>query len=124
MKWTVNNMRRLYKELNTKAFDNTLPMVIIKLSYNTYMTYDNNKIRPCGLYDGRKQKSITLYVNNLEPGQVKETMLHEMIHLMQHINGRKLKHGNYFFKHLRKACEKANVRFDDEFYIATKFANR
>ena len=121
MKWTVNNLRRVYQELNTKAFDGMLPNVVIKISYNTYMSFDNMKIRPCGFYDGRKQKSITLYPNNLEAGQLKETMLHEMVHLMQHIKGRKLKHGRYFFKHLNTPIHSLNILHKYHYELPLQF---
>jgi predicted SprT family Zn-dependent metalloprotease len=122
MKRETKILRMIYRELNTKAFNNTLPMCKVKY-------INNEKKRWCGAF---KFWEMTIIINkaalNNKESMLKETMLHEMVHVKQWIKHWNtdndyiniFKHNKYFFRILRKACKDANIKFDDNYYQAVK----
>jgi len=115
-------LRMIYRELNTKAFDNTLPMCRIE--------YINDERKNwCGAF---KFWEMTILINkaplNNKEVLLKETILHEMVHVKQWVkylnnednNTDVFKHTKHFFKLLRKACNKANIKFDDRYFQIVK----
>lgn len=117
MKRETKILRMIYRELNTKAFDNTLPMCRIK--------YINNKNK--NWFGEFRYWKMTIVVNKhwvkTNQTMLKETILHEMVHVRQYVRGLNFTHNVAFFKVLRKACKDANIRFDDRYYQAVKSTN-
>lgn len=116
MKRETKILRMIYRELNTKAFGGTLPMCKIK--------YVNKKSDWCGMFVFWKNTIlINKRVIDKHESALKETILHEMVHVRQYVRGLNFTHNKHFFKVLRKACKDANIRFDDRYYQAVKTFN-
>jgi predicted SprT family Zn-dependent metalloprotease len=112
-------LRMIYRELNTKAFNGKLPMCDIQYvnlpNENWYATF----------YFYMKPMTIVInkpYIEN-RVSMLKETILHEMVHVWQYVKDKEMLHNKSFFRMLRKACKDANIAFDERYFQHVKKTN-
>lgn len=117
MKRETKILRMIYRELNTKAFDNTLPMCKIIYVNNKWFNWAGE------FRNWDKTIVINKYWIQDKKATLKETIIHEMVHVRQMVRGLEFSHNTHFFKVLRKACKDANIRFDNRYYQAVRTLN-
>lgn len=88
---TPRELRRWFKEFNSKVFDDTLPTVPLRAEY----------VGP-GIWGLCWGNSIAIR-DTLEGDEARATLLHEMVHLWQAVEGLEMDHGGSFEK-WRQPC--------------------
>lgn len=86
----IDRLRREFEATNAAHFDGALPAVPISLSGR--MKRRNGHFSPAPLEIVISRRLCV----EAEPGEAEMTLRHEMIHLWQHVSGRKLGHGREF----------------------------
>lgn len=98
---SIDTLYKLYRDYNRQFFNSSLPDVQIE--------YSNTLTQATGLFDARKmliRLSAALLMGREQ--ETKDTLIHEMIHVAQQINGiDERPHGPYFSAHMSRINEAA-----------------
>ena len=112
---SINQIEKSFNSLNYMYFNGNLPMVTIK--------YCNSKSY-MGMFCTQRNKPHIIKINkhyNISDMDIEDILVHEMIHLWQHINGYKDWHGRSFIKKMNEinSYGKHNVTITDKRRLET-----